>query len=213
MALEVILTIGIVFMSVVVHEISHGYAAHFLGDPTAKYQGRLTLNPIPHIDILGTILVPLFLILSQAGILFGWAKPVPYNPYNLRGGAKAEAFVAAAGSLSNFALAIIFGILAQVVASVDPSQTELVFTFTTIVFVNVLLGLFNLLPIPPLDGSKVLLAILPMKIESAYKKYIINPFERMGFLAFFLVVFIFIFLLAQPFFLFVNFVTSLLVGG
>ena len=105
-----LLFVVVLILTVILHEVAHGYMALLLGDPTAEQEGRLTLNPIPHIDILGTIIVPGILILTGAGILFGWAKPVPYNPYNLRG-RYGEAAVAAAGPGINIAIAVVFGLL------------------------------------------------------------------------------------------------------
>src|SRR3989338_241276 len=110
MELDIIFSILILILSVVVHEVSHGFAANYLGDPTARLAGRLTLNPIPHLDPIGSILIPLLLFFTKAGAMFGWAKPVPVNPYNLRG-KYGEAIVAAAGPLSNIVLAIVFGLL------------------------------------------------------------------------------------------------------
>jgi len=108
--MEIVLQIAILIVSVVVHEVSHGYVAYLLGDPTAKYAGRLTLNPIKHLDPWGSVIIPLLLVVSGAGIIFGWAKPVPYNPYNLKDQKKGPALVGVAGPLSNLALAIFAGI-------------------------------------------------------------------------------------------------------
>lgn len=154
-----IFSIAILIMSVVIHEVSHGYAAYALGDKTAKYQGRLTLNPIHHLDLFGSILLPLFLVLTGAGFVIGWAKPVPYNPYNLRNQRWGEAMVAFAGPLSNFLLAFVFGLVIRFGGGLlPPSFIELSFV---LVLINVVLGCFNLVPIPPLDGSKILFSFLP----------------------------------------------------
>lgn len=131
----------------------HGWMADRLGDPTAKKAGRLTLNPIPHIDIFGSILLPFLLIASGAGFVFGWAKPVPYNPYNLRDAKYGPAKVAAAGPLGNFITALFFGFILRFFPIASP---ELIGLLQIIVFINLLLMIFNLVPIPPLDGSKVL---------------------------------------------------------
>ena len=150
-------------MSVVVHEVAHGLTAYSLGDPTAKYEGRLTLNPVRHLDPFGSILVPA-LTYYAGGIIFGWAKPVPYNPYNLRDQRWGPALVAAAGPLSNLFLAIVFGIVIQVIGEPTTSSAAAVLQFSyMIVLVNVGLLIFNFVPIPPLDGSKVLFALLPYK--------------------------------------------------
>jgi Zn-dependent protease len=148
-------------IAIILHEVAHGYVALRLGDPTAKYAGRLTLNPIKHVDLWGTILIPLFLILSGTGFVFGWAKPVPVNYYNLRYGKWGPVIVALAGPLTNFVLLVIFGLLARL----SPVGTALPFLFATLASVNAILMFFNLLPIPPLDGSKVLYLFLDRRPE------------------------------------------------
>lgn len=180
MSLDLIFQIAVLIMSVVIHEVAHGFAARFYGDRTAEYEGRLTLNPAKHIDPFGSVVVPA-LSYFLSGFVFGWAKPVPYNPYNLKPGRWPEAFVALAGPLSNLALAVIFGLTLRLTP--DPSMSF--FTITgTIVYVNILLAVFNLMPIPPLDGSKILFSFFP---ESVYKFR--NFFQRYGLLL--VVVFIF----------------------
>lgn len=176
-------------MSVVIHEVSHGYAASILGDQTARYQGRLTLNPFKHLDFVGSFLVPT-LAYFLGGFIFGWAKPVPYNPYNLRPGRWSEAIVAGAGPASNIILALIFGMLLRIgVASGAGWATPAFIQITTVVvFINILLAIFNLMPIPPLDGSKLLFAVFPNKLYEMR-----GFFERYGLL---LVIF-FIFFLWQ----------------
>jgi len=163
----VIFFILALIFSIIIHEVSHGYAAEMLGDPTARLQGRLTLNPIPHIDPVGTLLVPAFLILMQVPFLIGWAKPVPYNPYNLRNQKWGEAIVAAAGPGVNIALAILFGLVTRLATGSVP--TEFIVLASVIIFINVLLAVFNLLPIPPLDGSKLLKSVLPLRANIAYQ--------------------------------------------
>lgn len=156
----------VLIFSIVIHEFSHGWMADQLGDPTARYMGRLTLNPIPHIDPLGSIIVPLLLYISSAGFILGWAKPVPYNPYNLRDQKKGPALVALAGPASNLIVAIIFGILIRVLTAQDPIANASTITFfALIVFYNILLAIFNLVPLPPLDGSKILEYILPSSMR------------------------------------------------
>ena len=151
----------VLIFSIIIHEVSHGYAAEILGDPTARLQGRLTLNPLPHIDPLGSILIPALLVFTNAGFLFGWAKPVPYNPYNLNNKRWGEALVAAAGPGANIILALLFGTMIRFAHnSLSPYFIQLA---GVVVFVNILLAFFNLLPIPPLDGSKLLKSILPYK--------------------------------------------------
>src|SRR3989338_7446278 len=185
-ATDAIFYIAIFVMSVVIHEVSHGFVAEYFGDKTARYAGRLTLNPLAHLDLFGSILLPAFLILSKAGFLFGWAKPVPYNPDNLSDKKWGTIAVASAGVLSNFFIAVIFGIIIRLVshsslALVLPS--DFYFITSAIVLINLALGLFNLVPIPPLDGSKILFAFLPYSFSR-----FITAFEQYSF--FILIIFI-----------------------
>ena len=151
-------------MSVILHELAHGYAALFLGESTAKHAGRLTLNPIKHLDPVGSVFIPLILYIFNTGLIFGWAKPVPYNPYNLRNQKWGELIVATAGPLTNLLLAIIFGLVIRfgINLGVSPAFVSL---GSSIVILNIVLGLFNLIPIPPLDGSKILFSILPLRFQ------------------------------------------------
>src|SRR3989344_2189162 len=170
MQVDFIFQIAILIMSVVIHEVSHGYAASFLGDQTARYQGRLTLNPIKHLDFVGSFIVP-SVAYFLGGFIFGWAKPVPYNPYNLKPGRWSEAVVAAAGPASNIALALIFGLLLRAGVTTSPAFIQIT---SVIVFINILLAIFNLVPIPPLDGSKLLFAAFPDKLyqlRGFFEKY------------------------------------------
>lgn len=166
--MDIIFQIAILIFSVIIHEISHGYAALALGDRTAKYAGRLTLNPIPHIDLFGSIILPAISFLA-GGIIFGWAKPVPYNPYNLRNHAWGPAIVGAAGPFSNLFIALVFGSLIRFMPVVSPEPSFFFMNITAvmslIVFLNIVLAVFNLVPIPPLDGSKVLFALLPYRLR------------------------------------------------
>jgi len=170
-SISFIFSLAVLVMSVVIHEVSHGWMAYILGDPTAKMAGRLTLNPIKHIDPVGSILVPLVLSLLPGGVVFGWAKPVPYNPYNLQAGKYGPAYVALAGPLSNLIIALIFGLALRfgwAVALLGPTVAPII---STIVLVNIMLALFNLIPVPPLDGSTVLFTLLPFRsrlIETFY---------------------------------------------
>jgi len=167
--------IVVLIMSVVIHELSHGYAALMLGDPTAKHAGRLTLNPIKHLDMFGSILVPLGLYLLNAGIIFGWAKPVPYNPYNLRNQKWGEAIVAGAGPLTNILLALIFGMVIRVALTFEAVPEAFIQISFMVVLINIVLAIFNLVPIPPLDGSKILFSILPLHMMEWRQKL-----ERFG---------------------------------
>jgi len=174
---DTIFYIAILIMSVVIHEVSHGFIAEYFGDDTARNAGRLTLNPIKHLDLFGSIILPTVLILSKAGFLFGWAKPVPYNPNNLSNKKWGMIAVASAGVLANFFIAIIFGIIIRLAPSFLPNSvltTGFYFITSAIVIVNLALGIFNLVPIPPLDGSKILFSFLPESAFSfimAYEQY------------------------------------------
>lgn len=162
MDIQFIFSLIILLFSVVIHEVSHGYAALALGDKTAEYAGRLTLNPVKHIDLIGTIVFPLISIILPGGLFFGWAKPVPYNPYNLRNKRWGEAIVAVAGPLSNIFLALVFGLFIRFYivpnGMIDSAAGVL---SQIVILVNLTLAIFNLVPIPPLDGSKILSSILP----------------------------------------------------
>lgn len=161
--IDFVFTIAALIMSVVVHEVSHGYVADILGDGTARFSGRLTLNPVKHLDPIGSFLIPILSYFS-AGFLFGWAKPVPYNPYNLKNQRWGELMVAAAGPLSNFLIAIVFGLIIRFSSELGINSVAFLSLSASIVFLNIILGVFNLVPIPPLDGSKVLFSILPAKL-------------------------------------------------
>ncbi len=151
----------IIIPSAILHEYAHGWMADQLGDPTAKYAGRLSLNPKVHVDPWGTLLMPLILFLITGGrFLFAYAKPVPYNPYNLKNQKWGPALVAVAGPASNLILALIFGTLLRLMPV--SALTDLL---SIIVYANVLLAVFNLVPIPPLDGSKILYAFLPDSMQ------------------------------------------------
>lgn len=152
----------IIIPSAIWHEFAHAWMADYLGDDTAKRMGRLTLNPLPHIDLFGTILMPVFLFLISGGsFLFAYAKPVPYNPYNLRNQKTGPALVGLAGPMANLMVAVVFGLLVRFLPS--GSFSELL---SIIVYANALLMVFNLIPIPPLDGSKILYAVLPARWAS-----------------------------------------------
>jgi Zn-dependent protease len=156
-------SILILIFSVVIHEVAHGYTALMFGDPTAKNMGRLTLNPIKHISLMGSIIVPLILILLPGNLILGWAKPVPYNPYNLKNRKWGEFWVAFAGPLSNILIGTIFIILIRLAPVLGLSPVFVTLSFI-IVLINFVLAFFNLIPIPPLDGSKILLTLLPFEM-------------------------------------------------
>ncbi len=164
--IDIIFQLLILLFSAIIHEVAHGYAALFQGDPTAKYENRLTLNPIRHIDPFGSVLLPLLLYFFGSPILFGWAKPVPFNPYNLRNRRWGEAIVAFAGPLVNLIIALVFGLIIRFGASIPVSALSLM---EIIVIINLMLAIFNLVPIPPLDGSKILFSILPQRVQGVRK--------------------------------------------
>src|SRR3989344_3972830 len=162
--------IVILIMSVVIHEVSHGFMAEYFGDKTARYAGRLTLNPLKHLDLFGSVLLPAILVISNTPFLFGWAKPVPYNPDNLSNRKWGTIAVAAAGVLANFSIAILFGIIIRLTSGLA-MPADFYFITSIIVMVNLALGIFNLVPIPPLDGSKILFSFLPYSFSSLMYKF------------------------------------------
>ncbi len=210
-----ILTIIILIISAILHEYAHGWVAYKLGDNTARDSGRLTLNPMAHIDPVGSILLPLLLIMSKSSFILGWAKPVPYNPYNLNDAKYGDAKVALGGPITNLILAIFFGSLSKalplpllikqnliisyfnvnydvLLGAMSGSLITSIFVISIIAcFVNLLLMIFNLIPIPPLDGSKVLMTFLPPNLEA--KMHQIEPYG----------IFIIMFLLMFGFFSFI----------
>jgi Zn-dependent protease len=192
--------LAVLIMSVVIHEVSHGYMARYLGDHTAEYEGRLTLNPLKHLDPFGSLFLPA-LTYFLVGFTVGWAKPVPYNPYNLRPSRWSEALVAAAGPASNLAVALIFGLVVR--GGNGSLSASLVAGMAGIVLVNVALALFNLVPIVPLDGSKILFALLPQDAQVARR-----GMER----ASLVLLIVFIFFLWQYFAPLVDLVFSLITG-
>lgn len=193
-----IFIIAVLIISAVFHEYAHGWVAFRLGDNTARDAGRLTLNPLKHLDPVGSIILPLLLILSRAGFILGWAKPVPYNPYNLRDHKYGDLKVAIGGPATNFLLALIFGLVARfmplagslketlavgffqgdngyLLSLTHGSMLSSLFVLSIIIcFINLLLMIFNLVPIPPLDGSKILMAVLPYGWREKF--YRIEPY-------------------------------------
>lgn len=161
--------LALLLISIMVHEVAHGFVAERLGDPTARLAGRLTLNPLAHIDPIGTVLLPLVLVLSGSGFLFGWAKPVPIQPRNFADPRFDEAKVALAGPASNLGVALLAALLIRLAPAGGLIGTVLVAT----VHLNLVLMLFNLIPIPPLDGSKLLALFLPDTVAEALER--VNP--------------------------------------
>ncbi len=182
--MDIIFSILILIMSVVVHEVCHGYAAEGLGDPTARYAGRLSLNPLKHLDPVGSVIVPFVLSLIPPHMVFGWAKPVPVNPYNFKNQRWGEALVAAAGPASNLTLALIFGLLIRFNSAGQFLSDSFLSMTASLVFINLLLAVFNLVPIPPLDGSKILFGLLPQHSFTAQ-----NWIERHSLIMFLVFVF------------------------
>lgn len=195
-------------ISVVIHEMAHGYAALWQGDPTAKLQGRLSPNPIVHLDPLMSVILPGLLIFSGSPILFGAAKPVPYNPYNFRNQKWGEAFVAAAGPASNVGLAILFAGLVHLAGPLGLSETFIQLA-VGIIFLNLFLAFFNLTPIPPLDGSKILPRLLPLDLAMKYED-LRRMLEQNIALGFGIVIFLFVFLLSDPLFRLVVWLSDLM---
>jgi len=159
----------VLIISVILHEMAHGYAALSQGDRTALYAGRLTFNPLKHLDLWGSIIIPLFLVVSGSGFLIGWAKPVPYNPNNLKDPVWGKIWVAIAGVLTNLSIALVFSLFVRFL----PLSDIFVSFSKIIIIINIVLAVFNLIPIPPLDGSKIILALIPARYE-----LLVQQFER-----------------------------------
>lgn len=174
---------------VIIHEVAHGLMAYRLGDNTAKEAGRLTLNPIKHLEFFGSFLVPLLFIVTNSPFILGWAKPVPFNPYNLKNPKRDGALIALAGPVSNFLIAIVFGCVVRLMVIFAPIASNPVFyniynLLNVVIFVSILLAFFNLIPIPPFDGSRILFAFLSGKAERFWLQ-----FERYGMLLIILLLF------------------------
>lgn len=162
--MEFLFFIAILIFSIVLHEFSHGAAANLLGDPTAEYAGRLTLNPLKHLDPIGSIILPIFLIFTT-GRGIGWAKPVPINPNNFRDQKYGSLKVALAGPASNLMIALTFGLFLRVLLFFNFVSIGFYSIFSFIIYVNLILSVFNLIPVPPLDGSHVLFTFLPYSAQ------------------------------------------------
>lgn len=174
-------SIIIFFLAVVIHEYAHGVTAYWLGDRTAKYAGRLTLNPLAHIDPFGTILLPILLIISRSPVIFGWAKPVPINYWGLRNPKKDILWVGLAGPLANIMLAAGLSLLLKMGVAGATFITHLILQG---ILINLVLAVFNLIPIPPLDGSRILISILPANLTKQYA-----AIERYGFIILFILLY------------------------
>lgn len=171
-SLTLLATIFGFIIAIVIHESAHAFAADRLGDPTARIEGRISLNPIKHIDPVGTLLIPGLLLLSGTGFVFGWAKPVPVNPYNFRNPSRDRLLVALAGPASNLLLAVLFAFIYRMLSP----GTNLPMLVASIVLINLILMMFNLIPIPPLDGSAILPLVFKNNAPLLYK------LERQGFI-------------------------------
>src|SRR3989344_5032201 len=205
-AISFIFSIPVLICSVIIHEVSHGAVASYIGDQTAKNSGRLTLNPLKHIDPIGTIILPIFLILTT-GKGIGWAKPVPINPYNFRDQKYGFLKVAIAGPASNLLIALLFGLLMRLAISLNFISPAFYQAVSFIVFINILLAIFNLMPIPPLDGSHILFTLLPKSTRNV--QFFLSRY------GFFILIFLFFFF--SPFGRFleyaVNLIFTLIVGS
>lgn len=187
-----IFSLIILILSIVVHEVAHGYSAYLFGDLTAKYQGRLTFNPIKHIDPFGSIILPFLMSLIPGGLILGWAKPVPINPYNFKRRKLGEFMTAFAGPLSNIIIATIFIMLIRFAGPLGMTANFMQLSFV-IVMINSVLALFNLIPIPPLDGYRILSVLLPIETVEKFEHFA----QRWGML----LVLFFVFFLWNPVFL------------
>jgi len=196
-----IFQIIVLIFSAIVHEYMHGWMAYQLGDSTAKDAGRLTFNPLAHLEWFGSFFLPLVMIVTSMPFVFGWAKPVPYNPYNLKDKKYGDAKVAVAGPLGNLVIALFFGLLLRFSPVVSLTFTGLI---SLIVYINLVLMVFNLVPIPPLDGSKILAAFLPERLRNRY----LNS-ERYGFI----LVILFVMLAGGIIMPAVNFLYRIIVGA
>ncbi len=198
-----------VLFAITLHEVAHGWVARRLGDPTAQMLGRLTVNPLKHIDPIGTIIVPALLLLFHTGFLFGWAKPVPISPRNFKNPRRDMAIVAAAGPVSNLGMGILWALIMRVALLLKPAfpwTAPLIYMGLAGVLINMTLMIFNLIPLPPLDGGRVLVGLLPRNAAN-----VVDRIEPYGFLILILLMMVgaFNFVLGPP----VDWLSHLLLGG
>ena len=200
--MDILYSLPGLLVAIVFHEFAHGYIAYLLGDDTAKNAGRLTLNPIKHLDLFGSVILPVLLTILPGNFVLGWAKPVPYNPYNFKNKRLGELFVAAAGPLSNILLALVFGLIIRLAIYFNYA-TAFISLALVIVLVNLVLAIFNSLPIPPLDGSKILFNLWPN-----FSPQIRLNLEKHGFV----ILLFFVLFLSKFLFPIILFLTALLTG-
>ncbi len=201
--MDIIYYLIALFVSMIVHEYMHALVAYKLGDMTAQHEGRLTLNPFVHIDPFYTLLLPLLLILSGSPIVFGAAKPVPFNPYMVKGGKYGAALVGLAGPLSNLVIATVFGIFLRLFP-----DTSLYGLYVSFIYLNLGFFVFNMIPFPPLDGSRVLYAFASEKLMEVMEKI-----ESMGLMGIFFFMFIAYQFISPLIYNLVSWLASLITGG
>lgn len=172
--MQTAILISVLLISIVLHEVAHAWQARREGDTTAEREGRITLNPIPHLDMMGSVILPAILVLSSSGFIFGWAKPVPVQPGNFRDPVWGDIRVSLAGIVVNLALVVVFTLAAAALVIVFGAPTGAVDTLFRLcrwgIYINLILAFFNLIPLPPLDGSHVLMHALPRSLRPAYRK-------------------------------------------
>lgn len=186
----------ILIISFMIRNLVYGYVANWLGDPTARLSGRITANPLAHIDPLGSVIVPGLLIFTGTGIILGWPKPMPYNKYNFRYQKWGEILVGVSGSLANLTLAVIFALMLRFLPELSTSFIDLA---VDIILLNLFLTFFNLIPIPPLDGSKILGNLLPVRASYRYAQFIARM-EQSPIVSLLVILFVFMFIIGGPFF-------------
>lgn len=193
--MQIVMIVALIF-SVVLHEMAHGYAANWLGDPTARLQGRLSANPLVHIDPMMSVILPGLLIITGSPFIFGAAKPVPYNPYNFTNQKWGEAIVAAAGPAMNIVIALIFAVLVRL-SDILALPEAFIMMAVQIILLNIFLAFFNLVPLPPLDGSKILPRFLPYALATKYENFRFF-LERNAAISFAVVIIAFMLFLGAP---------------
>lgn len=211
MIVPILISLCVLIVSVIVAEIVRGYTALWQGDSTPRDEGRLTFNPVPHLDPVGTFLVPGLLILLSSSFLFAWAKPMPYNPYNLRNGAKGELLVLLSSIGTHLFFVLLFTVLYHIRIAISGNTQLLENIFTTIILLNIVLIFIRLLPIPLMDGYKIISLLLPTKQRNSFTLFQERMLSQFSLLAPFVIIFIFIFFLAGPLFALAQFLTSVLI--